>query len=605
MFCKNGNFSKSDYWNIKILCQGLLFLVILQPGQSILHDLQHLFTVPCASDAISQAATEPRNALRLETYDYIIVGAGSAGCVLARRLTDNPRINVLLIEAGGPEYFFADVPANAPFLQTPLTSWDYYTTPSEIACLGYPGNRCFLPRGRVMGGSSAINFMIYSRGNKVDYDHWEKLGAKGWNYETVLPYFKKVENFEIPELYCPKENGNNGAVTIEYAPYETEIAKKIGASIINNGINRFGSVNSANNVAASRLPSNTKNGTRDSASRAYLHPVYRRPNLHVRKNSLVTKILIEPVTKTAYGVEFSSQLVNHRVRARKEVIVSAGSIQTPQLLMLSGIGPAAHLAEHGIPVIVNSPYVGRNLQDHYGYFLNFHYNCTVPNPDIIGEYCFKRAHSGPLSIPGGCEFISLQEPDCEGIPQYELLIVSGQTAARMWVAFPLLLKPRSIGRITLRSKNPHEFPNVNTNYLSHPADVEALIQAGLSLMKINSQPELQECHSRLEPNPQCMEHILGSRGYFECVARHGTQTVYHQSCTCRMGSRNDETSVVDEKMRVIGVKNLRVCDGSIMPELPSAHPNAVVMMLAERGADLIKEDYHAPKVFEMPNTNFV
>lgn len=300
-------------------------------------DLSTLVEVPCLNNTLNQILTEPNDTLIVApAYDYIIVGAGSAGCILANKLTENPNIQVLLIEAGGPELFLYDVPLNAPFLQTSLTSYRYYSTPNNISCLGGPNQQCLLPRGRVMGGSSAINFMFYSRGNAADYNHWEQLGAAGWNYESVLPYFKKNEKFNIPDLYIPSQNGDDGPITIEYASFETDIAKQVGAAIVNNGFNRYGNVNNASNVAASRLPSNTENGIRESTSRAYLHPIYKRSNLHVKKFSTVTKIIIDPNNKTATGVEFLTNIIITRVNARKEVILSAGSINSPQLLMLSG-----------------------------------------------------------------------------------------------------------------------------------------------------------------------------------------------------------------------------------------------------------------------------
>lgn len=300
-------------------------------------DLSALIQVPCLNDTLNQISTEPADTIIVApAYDYIIIGAGSAGCILANKLTENPNIQVLLIEAGGPELFFYDVPANAPFLQTSLTSYRYYSTPNNISCLGEPNQQCLLPRGRVMGGSSGINYMIYSRGNAADYNHWEQLGAAGWNYENVLPYFQKNEKFNIPDLFIPSQNGDDGPITIEYASFETDIAKQVGAAIVNNGFNRYGNINNVSNVAASRIPSNTENGTRESASRAYLHPIYKRSNLHVKKFSTVTKILINPKNKTATGVEFLTNIAITRVNARKEVILSAGSINSPQLLMLSG-----------------------------------------------------------------------------------------------------------------------------------------------------------------------------------------------------------------------------------------------------------------------------
>ncbi|XP_044727868.1 glucose dehydrogenase [FAD, quinone]-like, partial [Chrysoperla carnea] len=553
-------------------------------------------------------------------YDFIIVGAGTAGCALAARLSELKDNTVLLIEAGGPEEFMMDIPMMAPNLQGSPADWAYMSEPDGRCCTGQPGGRCFYPRGKVMGGSSVLNFMIYSRGHKKDYDRWAEAGCKGWSYKEVLPYFKKLENFKIDEYFDPEENGKGGPVHVELSPYETPIAKEISKGFLNLGY-KYGNVNKADNKGFSRMPATLKHGTRHSSSRAYLHPIAnKRPNLHVKKNSLVTKILINKKTKTAYGVQFLNNGITRRVLARKEVIVSGGAMNSPQLLMLSGIGPAHHLRSLGIPVIQNSS-VGYNLQDHIALggliFVTEGSSTTTPldlirNDTIITEY-FNH-HTGPLSVPGGCEVIGLIDPDKDGIPKVELLVVSQQImmnfflntpiaaflepylATSIWLCLPMVLKPYSRGRIKLKSKNPLDYPLIEPNYFADERDLATMVQAGRRMLEINDSPVMKRIKSRLLrlPLPACEPFPIRSDEYLACLSREMTFNIYHQSGTCRMGPASDPTSVVDPRLRVIGVKNLRVIDVSIMHEIPSGHTNGPTYMVAEKGADMIKEDWGYP-----------
>jgi len=571
---------------------------------------------------------EPRNEKNiLPEYDFIIVGGGSAGCVLANRLSEVLNWEVLLIEAGGKENYIMDIPLAAQLLQFTEANWKYSMEPSGNVCLGMKSEKCTLPRGKVMGGSSTINYMIYTRGNRHDYDRWEKLGNNGWGYKDVLPYYLKLENMMIPELGEDKlYHATTGELPVTYAPYRTPLAdaflkagKEIGQRVVD--------YNGKTQVGFSYLQTTTRNGTRWSASRAFLHPIRHRRNLHISKWSLVTNILIDRDTKTAYGVEFVRGKKKFIVRARKEVIVSAGAINSPQLLMLSGIGPRDHLLQLGIPVIEDLK-VGYNLMDHIGMMaLAFVINQTVTLKESYifnDKYMFEYMsyHSGPLSVPAavdGIAFYDSKNPhDPEGDPDLEFLLFAGSLAStnmiyktlairedifktvykpiekfHSWTAVPIALKLKSRGRILLNSRNPFNKPRIYYDFFQDPSDLESLLVALKKLLELSGTQAFQKYGSRLHdiPFPGCRHFPCGSDDYWRCTLRHFAFPVWHLSGTCKMGPALDRSAVVDPRLRVYGVKRLRVVDASIIPVLPAAHTNAPTMMIAEKAADYIKHDW--------------
>ncbi|KAK6640562.1 hypothetical protein RUM44_012258 [Polyplax serrata] len=565
-------------------------------------------------------------------YDFIIVGAGTAGCAVANRLSEVSSWKVLLIEAGSDENFWMDIPIFANYLQFLNINWGYKTEPSTTSCLGMEKGQCNWPRGKVMGGSSVLNYMIYTRGNRRDFDQWEALGNTGWGWSNVSYYYKKMENMKIPEFMQSQHHGNNGYLTITGVPYKTPISEafiKAGESL-GQPITNF---NGATQTGLNYLQVTMKNGTRWSSARAYLNPISNRRNLYVKKFSTVTKVLIDPKTKVAYGVEYVKNNKKYIAKARKEVIISAGTINSPQILMLSGIGPKKHLREKNIKVIKNAK-VGYNLQDHtatggLSYLIDYPYSLItsrmVKNQKHFQDYL--TFHNGPFSVPGGCEalaFLDLQNMnDTDGYPDLELLLVSGgltsdeslhrdfnikeklyremygPIAGRdLFMILPLTMRPKSTGRIMLRDNDPFHHPLIYPNYFSDTEGYDIkLAVAGIRMAnKVVDTKPFKKLGAKLyaRPLPPCEHLELDSDEYWECYARHLTFTIYHHVGTCKMGPASDPDAVVDERLRVRGIKNLRVMDASVMPFVPAAHTNAPTFMIAEKGSDMIKEDWAVP-----------
>ncbi|KAL4711911.1 hypothetical protein ACJJTC_006080 [Scirpophaga incertulas] len=581
-------------------------------------------------EGTKQLDEEPADqAQPLPEYDFIVVGAGTSGCVIANRLSEVPEWNVLLVEAGINENYLMDIPIVANYLQFTEANWKYKTKPSNRYCAGFDNKQCHWPRGKVVGGSSVLNYMIYTRGTAPDYDNWRNLGNEGWGWNEVLPYFKKVEHFNIPAFKNEKYHGYDGYLNVEHAPFRTAVSRAWVKSAQELGF-AYGDYNGAKPSSVSFLQLSMKNGTRHSSSRAYLHPINERKNLHVTKASMATKLLFDDTKTKVIGVEIEKHSKKYKILASKEVILSAGALNSPQLLMLSGIGPKSHLESMKIKVIKDLP-VGYNLMDHIAaggfQFVVRPQNFSLNTEYIIShlEYVFKwmKSHKGPLAVPGGCEALLFTELknkfNTTGWPDMELLFIGsslnadpllpynfnfdmniyretfeplGNTDAFM--IFPMLMRPKSKGRIMLQSRNPKAPPVLIPNYFEYEEDLKKIVEGMKLAIEISKQPSLKKIGAKLYDVPikECLKHgPFGSDKYFACHAQMFTFTIYHQSGTCKMGPANDATSVVDARLRVHGIKKLRVIDASIMPEIVSSHPNAPVYMIAEKGSDMIKEDW--------------
>ena len=564
----------------------------------------------------------------LAEYDFIIVGAGSAGCALANRLSQISNWKILVIEAGRQENYIMDIPMLAALLQFTEANWMYKTEPSDYVCLSMDKKQCSYPREKVVGGSSVINIMIATRGNKRNYDYWESLGNTGWGYESILPYFLEIEDMRIPELVKDKKyHSTGGELAISRNPYRTPLAEAFVEGGKEMGYREV-DYNGEYQTGFSYLQTTGKNGTRWSASTAFLHPIKNRKNFHLKKRSLVTRILIDPSDKQAYGVEFVQNNRKYIVRASKEVIVSGGAINSPQLLMLSGIGPKKHLQDFGIPVIEDLN-VGYNLMDHPGVIsISFLVNQSVglivdemlSNGETLKEYL--NYHMGKFSVPAICEAIALidtKNPDnIDGDPDLELLFFAGSIGIELtlykafniddrvndllykpifnkhsFTVVPLTLKPRSRGRVMLKSRNPSDPPLIYHNFYEDPYDLEMQLIGLKKIIELSKTKAFQKYGSRLSeiPVPGCEHLRFGSDDYWRCVIRHFSIAIWHLSGTCKMGPVTDPGAVVDARLRVYGVKGLRVADASIMPMVPAAHTNIPSMVVGVKAADMIKQDW--------------
>ncbi|XP_050699047.1 glucose dehydrogenase [FAD, quinone]-like isoform X1 [Eriocheir sinensis] len=559
---------------------------------------------------------------RLEpAYDYVVVGAGSAGSVIATRLGEEAGVTVAVVEEGGHENVLSEVPGLAGDLQLTYMDWQYRAQPSSTTCLAMKNNRCNLPRGHVVGGSSSINYMLYVRGNRLDYDHWEALGNPDWGFSSVFPFFLKSEGHSDPA--DPKYHGVTGPLTVEKAPWTTPLSdaflragQELGYPVLD--------VNAASQSGFMVPDAFLRRSARCSNAKAFLRPGSRRHNLHVVLKTLVTKVIIDPSTMRATGVELSDGMV---VEARREVVVCAGAINTPQLLMLSGIGPATHLESLKIPVLKDLP-VGRNLQDHVAASVVF----TTQEPvsllqhrvgNVPSALQYALLGTGPLASLGGVEGIAFVNTSYANVsvdwPDVQFHFVAGSYASdggrhlrytlglkeQYWATYykPLTIRdhfsiivvptrPRSRGYVRLLSRDPRRYPEVVTNYLSEQHDVKVLVDGMRLAWQLGNTQAFRGFGAKYYDGivPGC-EHLKPATSTaWECIARHFTLAFYHLCGTARMGPPGHPDTVVDPSLKVVGVSGLRVADASVFPTIPSGNTNAAVTMVAERAAALILQE---------------
>ncbi|KRT84178.1 FAD dependent oxidoreductase [Oryctes borbonicus] len=558
-----------------------------------------------------------------ETYDFIIVGAGSAGSALVHRLSEVSNWKILLLEAGGEPDIISDIPMWSVFVHTTDKSWKYYTEKEENIHLGFENQRMYWPRGKLLGGTSQLNYMLYSRGASEDYDNWAKLGNPGWSYEDVLPLFKKLETCKIDKIDA-EVRGTNGPISVE-EPHKSKAAD-IFIQAAQNAGHKYVDYNGRDNIGASHVQATLSKGFRCSGERCYIRPVKNRENLTIRLHSHVTKVLIED--NKAYGIEFEKNGQIYQAYANNEIILSGGTINSAHILLLSGIGPREELSKFGIEVIQELP-VAQKMYDHPGFLgLGFVLNETISDDEDIlsDESLFELYNEGSGILTSLCkveglvftktplarnnvadiEIIFFALHFCDdydtGLARsinlsrkvHDYICREYQDAPKI-LTIVILMHPESYGYLKLVSSSYKVPLNIHPRFLTDPEgnDMSTMIAGIKEALRIMRSPPFDKYGIKLIDRPPigCKDLVIETDEYWECVVRHFTSTIFHHSTTCKMGPADDPESVVDNRLRVYGIKGLRVADVSIMPTQITGHTNVPAFMIGEKAAEMIKEEY--------------
>lgn len=559
------------------------------------------------------------------TYDYVVVGSGSAGSALTSELVKNAGINVLLLESGGEPSIESDTPLLASVEQFTPQNWGYLMEKQNNFCLGLTDELMSWPRGRVLGGSTVINMMIHIRGNRLDYDRWGMTNS-GWSYNDLLPIFRYLEDAHI-KISDVNYHGSGGPLTVNDIPYRTKSVDTFIKAAVESGY-PYVDYNGQSQMGVSYVQGTIRNGRRCSAEKAFIRPIRYKSNLKVSLYSHVTKVLINEITKTAYGVEYVQYGVTYQAYARKEVILSAGAFHSPQILMLSGIGPRSHLNELGIPVIKDLP-VGEKLYDHLcflGLIFTVNRNIVISFLEAIASIgVWLLFGTGPLTSINGVESLLFFKTSVatysENYPDMELIFIGGHLHSDFDLSFrkmfrvsdlvyntvwkplegkwafgilPMLLHPKSVGHMKLRSKNPFDPPKFYGNYLTDSSgqDLKAFKEAIKESKRIISAPAFQIFDAKLYtvPVPGCEYVLFDSELYWECALNHISATLHHQIATCKMGNASDPEAVVNHKLQVHDINNLRVADTSVIPAPISSHTNVPAYAIGIKAAQIILQN---------------
>ncbi|KAI7815218.1 glucose dehydrogenase [Rhyzopertha dominica] len=554
----------------------------------------------------------------VQEYDFIVVGAGSAGAIVASRLSEIPEWNVLLLEAGGDPVPPVDIPGQATLMQFTSNNWNFSFEPQDNACLGMVDRRCAFPRGKGLGGSSLINYAIYCRGNPRDFDLWEQLGNPGWSYQDVLPYFMKSEKVHAKSVYY-RYRGTTGPLGTNIT-YKDIFGESLLQAAVEAGHHYNPDYNGVDQFGFSWIQGNIQDGVRQSTYKSFLEPNLDRSNLLIEKRALVSRVLVDGARR-AYGVEYSKNGKTFVVKATKEIILSAGVIGSPQILILSGIGPKDDLDRLGIPLVQDLP-VGKIYREHISYWglvVTTNASTEVNQAATLLEY--ELSGTGFLSAPGGMQTTALLRVNSEtsAVPDMQLFwapdsIVSSRALARalfiredllekyaapiknpsQFSLYPTILHPKSVGYIKVNSTDVSVPPLIYGNFYTAEEDLETMLKGFRIYQRMLEMPAYKKIDAKISGvTPLCEDYKFDSDEYWKCAFKVFTNSVYHGISTCKMGPVYDSEAVVDCELRVYGIQGLRVADASIFPSTTSGNTNAPSMMVGEKAADLIKSGWLA------------